>query len=182
MYYKLKRLQKGNGRKPSFFCTLDNGFYSTFAGTGKMLDDFIETGQLINYTGHNIVPKFPGDPNYRKSLLQCATFDQSFNFVNTDVDKREFQIMYLTTYVIKCSLNIIASIFQLFISDEMFDPKIDTKRKESGVIPAHGRFRTYPNVDTLRIRTNDQGTQTGTFVEDDNSDDSTLGNRLPNLC
>ena len=89
-----------NGRDPSAFCAIDNGFYCVFGGSGMMLKNFIETGNLGKYSGSNVVPKFPGDANYRKSLLRFAPFDQCFNFVNTDVDTRKFWNLHLHALII----------------------------------------------------------------------------------
>ena len=87
-YYELK-INLNVGRKPSAFAAFDNGYYCTFGGHGPMFEHYVETGQLGNYCGENIIPKFPGTPNYRKSLLRFAAFDQCFNFLNSDVDDRE---------------------------------------------------------------------------------------------
>ena len=104
-YFDIQK-EDTNGREPSAFCAIDNGFYCVFGGSGNMLENFIKTGNLGSFSGNDVIPKFPGDANYRKSLLRFAPFDQCFNFVNTDVDTREYfvvnclQISFQSSY--KC--------------------------------------------------------------------------------
>ena len=102
-YFELKE-DSARGRKPSVFCAIDNGYYCVFAGNGPMLDSFIKSGELQNYSGFNVKPKFPGDPNYRKSLLRYTSFDQCFNFLNTDVDDRELFKTSIYKYLLRNNL------------------------------------------------------------------------------
>ena len=112
MYYDLKQGSDNQGSRPSVFLGIDNGYYTIFTGTGPMLDDFIQNGKLCRYTGHNVQPKFPGDPNYRKSKLRFAPFDKCFNFVNSDVDERKSQFLCLFENNIRIIVNVLFLKFQ----------------------------------------------------------------------
>ena len=88
----MKKDSKDKGNEPSIFFAVNNGYYTVFSGIGAMLENFVSNGTLGDFTGSNVIPKFPGDANYRKGKLRFAPFDQSFNFVGTDVDDRKCYI------------------------------------------------------------------------------------------
>ena len=74
MYFNFEANRPDRGHRPSVFCAIDNGYYSVFAGNGPMLDSFIECGQLKNFSGYNVIPKFPGQANYPQIITAICIF------------------------------------------------------------------------------------------------------------
>ena len=125
-----------NVQKKAAVCMLiDTGDQSTMSGSGEVFEKFQRTGVIDGYTGQGRpVTKFT-DPNCDVDLLQMMDFDDTFQGLNYDVTRSNFQYFYFITNR-NCVLLVCAFYASKFyISDICYDKDKDQVGKKRSEVP-----------------------------------------------
>ena len=104
---KLKESLRGSeneGENPTCILLICNGYFSTSAGEGSLMDTYRKFKNIIGakYTGSNVKPRDPNADGYSQSRLRTVPFDHAFYHVKKDVDHRTcvlyFHVLFLYTH------------------------------------------------------------------------------------
>ena len=58
---------------------IDTGGQTTISGTGKIFDEFKESGTLKNYTGYGQEPKTFFEKGYKRAGVRYMNFDETYH-------------------------------------------------------------------------------------------------------
>ena len=110
--------EKGEGEgssDPSFLSLFDNGNYTVVTGDGELFNRFCRNKSIGNYTGRNVLPKFPSDADYSTARLRVFPFDYAFNYTTNDVDKGKRNFTHENVSCIYFILILFVNVFQITI-------------------------------------------------------------------
>ena len=84
-YYLNKRDSKERGQEPCLLFLFDTGYFTVVSGWGELYEKYCHSKQLGQYTGRNVHPRSPDDPDYGHSRLRIFPFDHAFTFIRRNI-------------------------------------------------------------------------------------------------
>ena len=87
-------------REVNFQFIFDSGKQSTLAGFGRMYDEFLNSGEIIEYTGKGREPAIKSEPYFHVASVRKMQFVDTFDGVRYNVSDSKCLFDVLLEYLI----------------------------------------------------------------------------------
>ena len=77
---------------------IDTGGQTTISGTGKIFDEFKESGTLKNYTGYGQEPKTFFEKGYKRAGVRYMNFDETYHGMPYDCRRVRIFFFYIHAF------------------------------------------------------------------------------------
>ena len=107
---------------------LDTGKQCTIAGFGKIFDEFLKSGKVINFTGFGTTPARYEDEHFEEAPLRLMSFSETFGNMHYDCSN-SICLTFLTFVLVRIYAVQITEVrrksFLLNFLDIVYNPDLD---------------------------------------------------------